>query len=114
MHSKNPPLFNSFLILLFTAPFLFYLSACSPPAEEATIVTSVEEPAAIEDTEIPISTASDKARALYEEGAYLMDVGRGVQAREKFFAAMAEDPGFALAYAGLGDAYGHQKNGTTL
>ena len=33
-----------------------------------------------------------------------MDVGRGVQAREIFRAAAAEDPGFALAYYGQSNA----------
>ena len=37
--------------------------------------------------EIPFTTDSEAARALCEEGEYLSDVGRNVQAREKFIAA---------------------------
>jgi tetratricopeptide (TPR) repeat protein len=48
--------------------------------------------------EIPMTTGSEAARALYEEGDYLSDVGRNVQAREKFMAAVAEDPAFARGH----------------
>jgi tetratricopeptide (TPR) repeat protein len=66
---------------------------CTPPqAEEASesALTQIEE--------IPITTESEAARALFEEGEYLLDVGRGVEAREKFQAAIAEDPGFVRAH----------------
>ena len=49
---------------------------------------------------IPLTTDSDVARALCEEGEYLSDVGRNVQAREKFMAAVAEDPTFVRAHLG--------------
>jgi tetratricopeptide (TPR) repeat protein len=49
-------------------------------------------------SEIPITTDSATARALYEEGEYLYDVGRNVLAREKFMAAVAEDPAFVRAH----------------
>jgi len=49
-------------------------------------------------SEIPITTDSANARALYEEGEYLSDVGRNVQAREKFMAAVTEDPAFVRAH----------------
>ena len=48
--------------------------------------------------EIPFTTDSEAARALCEEGEYLSDVGRNVQAREKFIAAVAEDPTFVRAH----------------
>ena len=64
---------------------------CAPQEQ----VTEVAE-AQIE--EIPITTDSDAAMALYEEGEYLLDVGRGVEAREKFMAAIGEDPGFVRAH----------------
>jgi len=54
--------------------------------------------------EIPVSTTSETARALYEEGEYLADVGRNVQAREKFIAAIAEDPAFVRAHFGQSNA----------
>ena len=50
--------------------------------------------------EIPYSTESETARALCKEGEYLNDVGRNVEAREKFMAAVAEDPAFARAHFG--------------
>ncbi|MCP4200804.1 MAG: tetratricopeptide repeat protein [bacterium] len=66
---------------------------CAPPATE-----EVAETAAVMVEEIPITTNSDAARALFEEGEYLLDVGRGVEARAKFQAAIAEDPGFVRAH----------------
>jgi tetratricopeptide (TPR) repeat protein len=68
---------------------------CAPPEPEPAEVVEAAPP---QIEEIPVTTASDTARALFEEGEYLLDVGRGVQAREKFDAAIAEDPGFAYAY----------------
>jgi tetratricopeptide (TPR) repeat protein len=68
---------------------LFGVVGCAPQEEE------VAQP---EITEIPVTTDSDAARALYEEGQYLLDVGRGVMAREKFMSAIAEDPGFVRAH----------------
>lgn len=97
---KLQQIISSFLVPLLTVPVYFALSACSPPAQETAPVAAPEEAVTPPSAEIPVSTATDSARALYEEGTYLMDVGRGVQAREKFLAAIAEDPGFALAYWG--------------
>lgn len=50
--------------------------------------------------EIPITTGSEAAKGLFEEGLYLQDVGRGIAAREKFRAAVAEDPGFVRGHFG--------------
>ncbi len=69
---------------------------CSQSGEEAAPVVAPAQ--------ISVTTASESARALYAEGEYLSDVGRGVQAREKFLAAAAEDPSFALAYYGQSNA----------
>jgi Tfp pilus assembly protein PilF len=68
---------------------------CAPAEQEPA---EVIEAAAPQVEEIPVTTASDTARGLFEEGEYLLDVGRNVAAREKFDAAVAEDPGFAYAY----------------
>ena len=70
-------------------------AGCSQPAGDAETETEV---AAVLIEEIPVTTSSDAARRLYDEGQYLLDVGRGVQAREKFRAAVAEDPGFVRAH----------------
>jgi tetratricopeptide (TPR) repeat protein len=82
--------------------------ACSR-SEEEVASTDTPEPEAevvqVEETSgIPVTTSSETARALYAEGEYLVDVGRGVQARETFAAAAEEDPGFALAYYGQSNA----------
>jgi len=68
---------------------------CAPKEEVAT-QPGVEE--------IPVTTDSESARALYEEGEYLSDVGRNVEARQKFMAAVAEDPGFVRAHFGQSNA----------
>jgi len=68
-------------------------------AEAATPAAEVAQP-----TQIPVTTSSDAARTLYAEGQHFLDVGRGVQARDKFMSAAAEDPGFALAWYGRSNA----------
>ena len=98
-------------ILLLTALFVMMTAGCSRSENEAAPVeTAGAEPTgtataapAVEElpsSDIPVTTSSDKARALYIEGEYLSDVGRGVQAREKYRAAADADPNFSLAYYG--------------
>jgi hypothetical protein len=56
---------------------------CSPSDEES--VSSKAAPSAVTNApsiQIQITTASETARALYDEGQYFLDVGRGVQVRE--------------------------------
>jgi tetratricopeptide (TPR) repeat protein len=82
----------SHVFAVFSAVILVLGGAgCAPKEEVAT------GPVA---DEIPVTTTSETARALYEEGEYLADVGRNVQAREKFMAAIAEDPAFVRAHFG--------------
>ena len=69
------------------------LGACAPTTEETT---ADDAASALE--EIPVTTASEAARELWEEGLYLSDVGRIVEAREKFQAAVADDPGFVRGH----------------
>ncbi len=66
------------------------LAGCTPQEQAAPAAPAVEE--------IPATTASQTAEMLFEEGQHLLDVGRAVEAREKFLAAIAEDPGFAYAH----------------
>ena len=54
--------------------------------------------------EIPITTNSDEARALFIEGQQCLDVGRPVKAREKLRPAVEIDPAFAYAYFALSNA----------
>ena len=91
------------LFMLMTAVVLS--AACSRSEEEQVSVdTTPPVEASAPPAQIPMTTTSNTARALYAEGEYFLDVGRGVQAREKFRAAATEDPSFALAYYGRSNA----------
>jgi tetratricopeptide (TPR) repeat protein len=103
------------LIHLLIAASLVLTIGCSRSEDEAAGTEAVSTEAAtpeaatpaaevVQSTGIPVTTSSDAARSLYTEGLYFLDVGRGVQAREIFRAAAAEDPGFALAYYGQSNA----------
>jgi len=103
------------LIHLLIAASLLLTIGCSKSEDEVagteaasteTVSAEAVEPEAevVQSTGIPITTSSDAARSLYAEGQYFVDVGRGIQAREKFIAAAAADPGFALAYYGQSNA----------
>jgi len=50
---------------------------------------------------IPITTASEEARALYRQGRDLLEKLRVTDARKEFGAAVAKDKDFALGYLGL-------------
>jgi len=83
--------FSDAFVALAAVILLLGAAGCAPQEEVAT------EPGV---EEIPVTTASETARALYEEGEHLSDVGRNVEARQKFMAAVAEDPGFVRAHFG--------------
>ena len=85
------------LFLLGVAALLLSAAGCAPSAEETGTDTATV-------AEIPVTTSSDAARELFDEGQQLLDVGRGVEAREKFQAALAEDPEFVRAYYGESNA----------
>jgi tetratricopeptide (TPR) repeat protein len=89
---------------LIAASFLLAIGCSRPESETTSIEAATPEAEVIQSTEIPVTSASEAALALYEEGLYFQDVGRGVQAREKFKAAATEDSGFALAYYGQSNA----------
>jgi len=92
------------LYLLITTAMLLSF-ACSRSDEESPgSKTEPPVPATTASVEIPVTTTSETARALYAEGEYFVDVGRVLQAREKFLAAATADPSFALAYYGLSNA----------
>ncbi len=71
-------------------------TGCTPSATDPSTETS--EVVNIRIEEVPLTTSSDTARQLFNEGQYLLDVGRGGKAREKFRAALAEDPHFVRAH----------------
>jgi tetratricopeptide (TPR) repeat protein len=83
---------NAFVVLAVVV-LVFGATGCAQKEEMATGAS-----------EIPITTDSEAAHALYEEGQYLSDVGRGVEAREKFMAAVAEDPAVVRAHFGQSNA----------
>jgi len=58
-------------------------------------------PVYAQEGKVPITTSSDKALKLYLEGRDLAERLRGQEARQFFEKAVAEDPGFALAYLNL-------------
>ncbi len=102
---KTPKL-QTFLLVAFS---VLVISACSRSEEEQVSTTTAPAPvpaqaAPAHSVQIPITTTSEKALALYEEGEYFLDVGRVVQAREKFQASASSDPAFALAYYGRSNA----------
>lgn len=86
---------------------LVALAACGPaPVQEAP----VEQVAAYEPVlKVPLTTDSEEARASFMEGLAANDVGRFVEAREHFLAAVEADPEFAtgyLAVSSVANSYG--------
>ena len=55
---------------------------------------------------MPITTASEEARKLYIDGRDLLERLRGTDGRRLFEQAVAKDPNFALAYVGLANTSG--------
>ena len=105
MQSVNIPAARLVLTHALIAASLLLAIGCSRSEDQAvSAVAEPAEPVAAPSADIPITTSSAAAKALYAEGQYFADVGRGVQAREKFKAAATEDPGFALAYYGQSNA----------
>ena len=45
---------------------------------------------------VPVTTSSEAAMAQFNQGQYALDMGRGIDAREHFLAAVAADPSFAM------------------
>jgi len=78
------------------------VTACGP-REQAT-TGSADEGAAAEMTrpeKVPVTTSSDAARALYDEGLALADNLHVVKANEVFAKAVEADPDFAMGYVRL-------------
>ncbi len=70
----------------------------------ALVVVSAQAPA--KSDKVPITTASDEARKLYVDGRDLLERLRGTDGRRLFEQAIGKDPNFALAYVGLANTAG--------
>jgi tetratricopeptide (TPR) repeat protein len=84
------------LLLCFAA---FAMTACGQ--QDQTTSEAVDDGAATEMTrsdKVPVTTTSDEARALYDEGLALADNLQLVEANEVFAKSVEADPGFAMGY----------------
>ena len=81
------------------------LAACAVAAcGQRDQATAVDDSATADQTmaaKVPVTTASDEARAYYEEGLALADNLHFVEANAAFTKAVEADPGFAMAYLQL-------------
>ena len=76
---------------------LFALASCGQQeqsASEGAGETTIAD-------KVPVTTSSDEARALYEEGLALADNLHFIEANEAFAKAVEIDPGFAMGYLRL-------------
>jgi hypothetical protein len=75
------------------------VAACGP--QEQATTESADDGAAAEMTraeKVPVTTSSDEARALYDEGLALADNLHFVEANAVFAKAVEADPDFAMGY----------------
>ena len=87
------------LRLLFLCFASLAVTACGQRDQAST--EAVDEGATTEMTrseKVPVTTSSDEARALYDEGLALADNLQNVEANELFAKAVEADPGFAMGY----------------
>jgi tetratricopeptide (TPR) repeat protein len=70
----------------------------------AFVAVSAQTPA--KSDKVPITTASEDARKLYVDGRDLLERLRGTDGRRLFEQAVGKDPNFALAYVGLANTSG--------
>lgn len=73
-------------------------------AASAAIAVFAQAPATSD--KMPITTASAEARKLYIDGRDLLERLRGTDGRKLFEQAVGKDPSFALAYVGLANTAG--------
>ena len=77
---------------------LLLVSACGQKQEATTAPAAAPTAKAAMSTEVPITTSSKEARALFLEGRTLFDNLHRTEAHEKFLAAVAADPDFARGH----------------
>ena len=78
---------------------LLLVSACGQKQEATTAPAAAPQAKVAMSTEIPITTASKEARALFLEGRALLENLHRTAAHEKFVAAVVADPDFARGHA---------------
>ncbi len=78
---------------------MLLVAGCGQKQEATTTPAAEPEMKAEMSTEIPITTSSEEARALFMEGRALLDNLHRTEAHEKFVAAAAADPDFARGHA---------------
>src|SRR4029078_1226152 len=66
--------------------------------ESASATASSSEGASANTGAIPVTAASDEARALYLEGPALSETPKAHDSRAKYEPAVAKDPSFAMAH----------------
>jgi tetratricopeptide (TPR) repeat protein len=76
---------------------LLLVSACGQKQEATTAPAAEPEMKAEASAEVPITTTSDEARALFMEGRALLDGLHFTDAHAKFVAATEADPDFTMA-----------------
>jgi tetratricopeptide (TPR) repeat protein len=76
---------------------LLLLTACGQK-EEAASVPAAAAPQEATPVEVPVTTASEEARALFIEGRALLDGLHRVEAHQKFLQALEADPNFAMGH----------------
>ncbi|MBT8103140.1 MAG: tetratricopeptide repeat protein [Gammaproteobacteria bacterium] len=76
---------------------MLVLSACGQK-EAAKTMPAAATPEAAMSAEVPVTTASEEARALFMEGRALLDDLHFIDAHAKFVAAVEADPDFAMAH----------------
>jgi tetratricopeptide (TPR) repeat protein len=121
-----PRALNSTLLGSATLALAVVLSGCSPrkpgteTASASTNTDSATEGAANTGA-VPVTAASDEARKLYLEGRNLSEQLRAHDGRERFEAAVAKDPSFAMAHYQLAanaatakDFFSHLKEAVAL
>lgn len=87
------------LTYLWALPALALLAGCAQQEESAEMVSAA---AAVR--EIPMTTTSDEARAVFMQGQHALDMGRFQDANALFKQAAEKDPQFTYAYINVMNA----------
>lgn len=89
---------------LIVSGIVLALASCNrtkaaPDRETGAVTDSSTEPAGVTvKGKVPLTTTSEEARRVYQEGLALFDQVRFHDARQKFLQAAAKDPDFAMAH----------------